>query len=383
LIHSLRLRRLWRSATPVDLPAMCIPSGRHFDVCTTSSISRPSVIGFFAPRILIPDWLFARLTPAELEHIVLHESEHLRRRDDWTNLLQKLALVVFPLSPALWFIDSRLSKQREMACDEGVVRITNAPRAYAACLASLAERGLAYRTEALSLGAWHHRSELVHRVHGILRNQRAMHPIAARALLATLGSGLLVASVSLARCPQLVAFVQTASAGPAVAHANTEPAALADAAYSSSRANTMPQFHAVEAVAKFPVEHAAPTVNRTPHSSTSSTPSRNQALQISALHSPAPAAAPAQPAEQWIVYTEFEQVETLNPANQNIADYDTTQSTSAAPMNQAPASPGDPTAKTQPASRITVTRLILKFTPSNSAQPAAIPIGNGWFVIQL
>jgi beta-lactamase regulating signal transducer with metallopeptidase domain len=28
----------------------------------------------------------------------MHEMEHLRRADDWTNLLQKLALVFFPLN---------------------------------------------------------------------------------------------------------------------------------------------------------------------------------------------------------------------------------------------------------------------------------------------
>ncbi|MDR3474276.1 MAG: M56 family metallopeptidase, partial [Devosia sp.] len=149
LVHTVRLRSLWRSARPVDMPHAA--AGRRFEVCTTHRVDRPSVIGFFAPRILIPDWLFARLTPAELDQIVLHEAEHLGRRDDWTNLTQKLALVAFPLSPALWWMDRRLAREREMACDEGVIRITRAPRAYAACLASMAERGLARRTQSLSL----------------------------------------------------------------------------------------------------------------------------------------------------------------------------------------------------------------------------------------
>ncbi|MEI4861539.1 M56 family metallopeptidase, partial [Klebsiella pneumoniae] len=81
---------------------------------------------------LIPDWLFARMTAGELEQIVMHEAEHLRRRDDWTNLLQKLCLVLFPLNPALVWMERRLCREREMACDEGVIRMTRAPRAYAA-----------------------------------------------------------------------------------------------------------------------------------------------------------------------------------------------------------------------------------------------------------
>src|SRR5208282_3593243 len=155
--HSLRLRRLWTRAIPVgaQTPAADSPSApwvfrrRTAQICTTHDLDRPSVIGFFAPRILIPDWLFVRLTQGELDQIILHETEHLRRFDDWTNFSQKLCLVLFPLNPALWWIERRLSKEREMACDEAVIRITQAPRAYAACLASLAERGSEHRAEAL------------------------------------------------------------------------------------------------------------------------------------------------------------------------------------------------------------------------------------------
>ena len=175
-LHSLRLRKLWQSATPVDgaalsdeLRAALRIAGKNVEVCTTRRLDRPSVIGFFAPRILIPDWLLNRLTAGELEQVVLHEAEHLRRRDDWTNLLQKLCLILFPLNPALAWMERRLCREREMACDEGVVRRTQAPRAYAACLASLAERRLTRRAEALSLGAWQRRPELVDRVHRILR----------------------------------------------------------------------------------------------------------------------------------------------------------------------------------------------------------------------
>ncbi len=53
---------------------------------------------------------------------------------------------LFPLNPALAWMERRLCREREMACDEGVVRSTQAPRAYAACLASLAERRLERRT---------------------------------------------------------------------------------------------------------------------------------------------------------------------------------------------------------------------------------------------
>ena len=197
------------------------------------------MIGFFAPRILIPEWLFDRLTPAELEQVVLHEAEHLRRHDDWINLLQKFALVLFPLNPALAWMERRLCREREMACDEGVVCRTQAPRAYAACLTSLAERGLARnldrnldrRAEALSLAAWRRRPELVRRVHSILRGKQSLHPLAARVLVAAVGCGLLVASAELSRCPQMVAFVAAPQPHP-VETAQLQPVS-APAAYAS------------------------------------------------------------------------------------------------------------------------------------------------------
>jgi len=219
-VHAVRLRRVWKAATPVKADAKTrellegasfARRNHHVELCTTRELDRPSVIGFLAPRILIPEWLYARLTPGELEQVVLHEAEHLRRGDDWTNLLQKLALVVFPLNPALAWIEGRLCREREMACDEGVVLRTQAPRQYAACLTSLAERGLERRrAHALSLGAFERRSELVRRVYSILARKEALHPMAAQVLVAVAGCGLLIASVELARCPQMVAFVPAA-----------------------------------------------------------------------------------------------------------------------------------------------------------------------------
>lgn len=222
-IHTGRLRGLWKGATPIAMDEGLLAelnlagdAGQpKFELCSTRELDRPSVIGFFAPRILIPEWLLERLTRQELEQVVLHEAEHLRRRDDWTNLLQKLCLVMFPLNPALMFVERRLCREREMACDEGVVRRTQAPRAYAACLAGLAERHMEHRAEltlgarakALTLSAFERRPELARRVHSILLRRSVMHPLMSRALVGTVGCALAVGAVALARYPQLVAFV--------------------------------------------------------------------------------------------------------------------------------------------------------------------------------
>ena len=170
VVAAFRVRALWRRATPVEVDAEEPLKGRgEAELCVSDEVDRPTVIGFFAPKILIPGWLLEKLTPAELEQIVLHEAGHLGRADDWMNLLQKIALVIFPLNPALAWVERRLCFERELACDERVLRETGAPKAYAACLATLAEYRLGRRGVALALGALGRESELARRVGRILR----------------------------------------------------------------------------------------------------------------------------------------------------------------------------------------------------------------------
>jgi beta-lactamase regulating signal transducer with metallopeptidase domain len=422
VLHSVRLRRLWKSATPVeDSRAAALAAGlglKRVQVCTTPELDRPSVIGFFAPRILIPDWLHARLTPGELEQVILHEAEHLRRRDDWTNLLQKLCLVLFPLNPALAWIERRLCREREMACDEGVVRVTRAPRSYAACLASLAERRLQRRAETLSLGAlslgvFARRPELAHRVHSLLFKKNVLGPIGTRALLGMVGCGLLFGSVELARCPQLVAFVPAHSLAAA-----REMAQQADEASPVRMHTAMPKYRATNVVAILPESsrraalHAvspresgrikARQVIETQPAHLASMEPKQQLLKAVIPEPGRKTASSAQP-QEWVVFTSW-QVESSAPTAGTTADYDTGAQTAAA-THEASGQPS-PTS-----SRITVTQLILRVDPvkqasanqatdsapakkasstaSNSvAKPAlhrsaALPFDSGWLVMQL
>ncbi len=423
-IHSLQLRRLWNSASPVesgaDLRALLATvslTRRPVELCTTRKLERPSVIGFVAPRILIPEWLFARLTPGELEQVVLHEAEHLRRRDDWTNLFQKLALVLFPLNPALAWIESRLCREREMACDEGVVRRTQAPRAYAECLTGLAERGLARRrAHALSLGAFERRSELVRRVYSILARKPALHPMAARALVGVAGFGLLVASVELARCPQMVAFVPAARM--ATVQTEMAQAGSASQAGEGDRASVQPavergnsDFRAVEAKAILPAEHgAAPFTQAYSHRiatrsalpegrSQSEMASRSEAPREALLRVEMPDAQPAPAAQdahsvfageaQYVVLTAWEEVQTSPRSARLISDYGMDANALPQSGDAADSSGG------QTVTQITVTRLIFAVYPARPAPgpkparaegsvrpPAPLP-QSGWLVFQL
>jgi Zn-dependent protease with chaperone function len=230
VVAAFRVRALWKRAEAVDVsPWLAAPnpstgSGqamghpmlwpkRRVQVCVSDEVDRPGVIGFFSPKILIPRWLLEKLTPGELRQICLHESGHIGRADDWLNLVQKIALVVFPLNPALAWIERKLCFERELACDERVLQETGAPKAYAACLAGLAEYRMGRRGTALSIGALGRESELGQRVGRILRGGAGMKAVHARLVLGGAMLGLVAGAVELARVPQVVAFSERQGSG--------------------------------------------------------------------------------------------------------------------------------------------------------------------------
>lgn len=230
LYSAICIRRLTANAIPVVPEPVCemllCANRRPVSMYISTNLDRPSVVGFFQPRIVIPQDVFAKLSSQELEQILIHEMEHIRRGDNWTNLFQKLALALFPLNPALCWIDRHLCTERELACDDCVLDATSCHKVYALCLTNLAEYSLLRRNLSLTLGAWSKKSELGHRVHRILyRSEKSLSRNTGFAVTAMFVAALLGCSISLARVPSIVSF----SSYDAIKTSN-ESAVVADSA---------------------------------------------------------------------------------------------------------------------------------------------------------
>jgi beta-lactamase regulating signal transducer with metallopeptidase domain len=232
-----KLRRLRGGAVPLAMSSLPraieevvaqFQGGRRVQVCSSSAVTVPTAIGFFRPVILMPNWVLQELSADELKVVLLHEFAHLRRFDDWTNLAQKLVRTVFFFHPAVWWIERRLSLEREMACDEEVLAETENPQAYAECLVSLAEKSFVRRGLALAQAVVGHARETSLRLARILdgnrpQSSRVFRP--AVGLVAVLGACCLIA---LPDAPTLIAFENAGSAP--VINNNNNVAFAADAA---------------------------------------------------------------------------------------------------------------------------------------------------------
>jgi len=91
-----------------------------------------ALIGFWRPVVTIPDTLPAKLSESELEAVILHELAHAKRLDNWTGAFAHALACIFWFYPLLWWIERRLYREREHACDEIVVRSGVTPEEYLA-----------------------------------------------------------------------------------------------------------------------------------------------------------------------------------------------------------------------------------------------------------
>jgi beta-lactamase regulating signal transducer with metallopeptidase domain len=140
------LRRELRAATPERDPAW---TALHRELCATlairasvpllrtPSVATPVACGVRRPVVVLPTdtdgW------PAELRRaVLLHELEHVRRRDAAAEVVAQVACVLFWFHPAVWFARGRLERECEMACDAATVRRGIAREAYVGRLLELA-----------------------------------------------------------------------------------------------------------------------------------------------------------------------------------------------------------------------------------------------------
>ena len=181
-------------------------SRHRVKLCVSRDVAIPAAIGFFRPVIIFPSRLLPELSAEEIRIILQHEFAHLCRRDHWTNLVQKILTALFFFHPAIWWIDKRLALEREMACDDVVLKQTASPKAYASFLILFSEKVQSFRALELVQGLAARMHQMSLRVTRILDTER---PTRSRLGMSVLGlsTGLLALLVgTVPYMPPLVSF---------------------------------------------------------------------------------------------------------------------------------------------------------------------------------
>ena len=104
---------------------------REVQVLVSPRFTHAGLWGIRRPVILLPDGATVRLSDEELATILIHELVHLERKDNLVVLLQRVLTSLLWFYPPTWLIDRMLLEERERACDEEVLRLTQAPESYA------------------------------------------------------------------------------------------------------------------------------------------------------------------------------------------------------------------------------------------------------------
>jgi bla regulator protein BlaR1 len=127
----------WSSIPPIDL-------------AISNEAYGPGVWRIWRPVIVLPEGIVNRLTDAELEVVLMHELAHVRRRDNLFGAAQLLIGALAWFHPLVWLIDRRLLAEREMACDEEVLRRGGDPAHYTSGLLKIVQFGLGWSTPSMA-----------------------------------------------------------------------------------------------------------------------------------------------------------------------------------------------------------------------------------------
>jgi beta-lactamase regulating signal transducer with metallopeptidase domain len=272
------VRSLRRDARALDLTALDpalngvlrgLNSSRHVALCVSDRVRVPAAVGFFQPAVIIPEWAMRELTSEDLKAVLLHELAHLQRWDDWTNLAQKVLKALFFFHPAVWWIERRLTLEREMACDDMVLAHTENPHAYASSLLSFAERVSGTRGLALTQAVVGRVRQISLRITQILNVDRPKSTRVWKPIIALLGTASTLAIFAAPYTPGLIAFENQVSA-QALSQSSSQPVSVA------------PSFRAEQIQAKYAVPAAKEQVKTIPASVRAARNRVPKAIQVAA-----------------------------------------------------------------------------------------------------
>lgn len=173
----IRLAWLKRTAHPIE-------SSGGVPFLESGRVSMPMTCGVFRPVILLPAW--TGVWPVErLRTVLAHELVHVQQRDCLFQIVMQFACALHWYNPLVWLAAGQFRKERERACDDGVLRQGISGPEYAGHLLELVRTLQPGATPAPAV-AMAHQSNLESRLVALLDAKINRNQVSRKAALVTL-----------------------------------------------------------------------------------------------------------------------------------------------------------------------------------------------------
>jgi beta-lactamase regulating signal transducer with metallopeptidase domain len=162
--------------------------GKKLKIGISTTIDTPISFGWIEPIILLPIALVNQLTVKEIESIILHEWAHILRNDYLINIITSIVQVILFFNPFSYLFNKEISLQREIACDNFVMKASVEKLDYLNAIYKIAT-GIANKKAPISnnwtMGILNIPNELLYRVKTLTKTKRFNFIHSAQIILAT------------------------------------------------------------------------------------------------------------------------------------------------------------------------------------------------------
>ncbi len=112
---------------------------RRIEIVESLISKVPMTTGILKPVIFMPIGALTGIPYNQVEAIIAHELAHIKRNDYLVNIFQSIIEIILFYHPAVWWISSMIRNEREMACDDVALELSDEKLTYIKALVSISE----------------------------------------------------------------------------------------------------------------------------------------------------------------------------------------------------------------------------------------------------
>lgn len=145
---------------------------KAIDLWVNPLISSPMLIGFFHPRIVLPD---INLSEQAFYYTVLHELVHYKRKDMFYKWMVQVVVCIHWFNPLVYIANRSISHLCELSCDEYVVSLLNSKeqcKEYASTILNAMAHPGSYKERNATLTLGENKKLLKERLKSIMNNKK-------------------------------------------------------------------------------------------------------------------------------------------------------------------------------------------------------------------